>query len=104
MADAHRADVKAALEKAGYRPTQAARTLKVSRSCLSQAIDHRNPTPFWRLKKGVAALIGVPPQSLWPSLFDAKGRPTPQQHHRRPKDTRSRAAREVSARIQGDAR
>jgi Ner family transcriptional regulator len=71
--DWHPADILAALKKRGhslaglsvangYHPTAAGKALK---------------QPWPAREKLVAAAIGIPPQRIWPSRYDAGGRPVP---------------------------
>jgi Ner family transcriptional regulator len=73
--DWHPADVLAALKKRGhtlaglsvengYHPTAAGKAL-------------RHPWPA--MEAIIAAALGLPPQLVWPSRYDAEGQPLPRQ-------------------------
>jgi Ner family transcriptional regulator len=79
--DWHPADVLAALKKRGltlaglsvahgYHPTAAGKAL-------------RRPWPA--LEVIIAAELGLPPQRLWPSRYDAGGQALPRKHQSRPR-------------------
>jgi Ner family transcriptional regulator len=72
-ADWHPADILAALKKRGqtlaglsvangYHPTAAGKALK---------------QPWPAMEQIVAAALGVAPQTIWPTRYDADGRPLP---------------------------
>jgi Ner family transcriptional regulator len=71
--DWHPADILAALKKRGqslaglsvangYHPTAAGKALK---------------QPWPAMERLLAAALGVPPQTIWPSRYDDRGRPLP---------------------------
>jgi Ner family transcriptional regulator len=71
--DLHPADILAALKKRGqslaglsvangYHPTAAGKALK---------------QPWPAMERLLAAALGVPPQTIWPSRYDDRGRPLP---------------------------
>jgi Ner family transcriptional regulator len=71
--DWHPADILAALKKRGqslaglsvangYHPTAAGKALK---------------QPWPAMERVLAAALGVPPQTIWPSRYDDRGRPLP---------------------------
>lgn len=69
--DWHKADIKAAIEKAGYTLRELARRHAVSRTYFAEAL-HR---PLPKAQAILAEVIGVPPQTIWPSRYHADGSP-----------------------------
>jgi Ner family transcriptional regulator len=73
--DWHKADVKAALEKKGLTMTAVALRHGLDPSAVRQSLREQNRRQFTRIKALIAAAIGLPPQTIWPSLFDSNGQP-----------------------------
>jgi Ner family transcriptional regulator len=72
--DWHPADVVAALAKAGHRLDKVGPALGLHRSAGSKALGKcRWP----RVKSHIASLLALPPQDIWPSIFDETGAPKP---------------------------
>jgi Ner family transcriptional regulator len=70
--DWHRADIKAAVHKAGYTMTQLARNAGyASDNQLHDAL--RRPWP--KAERIIAEAIGQRPQAIWPSRYHADGTP-----------------------------
>ncbi len=69
--DWHKADIKAAVEKAGYTLRELARRHAVSRTYFAEAL-HR---PLPRAQAILAEVIGVSPQTIWPSRYHSDGSP-----------------------------
>lgn len=70
-ADWHRADVKAALEKSGHTLRGLSAAHGKSPNYCSRALDTATPGA----QQLIAAAIGVPPQTIWPSRYKADGTP-----------------------------
>lgn len=69
--DWHPADIKAALAKKGYSFARIAREHGyVVNSCNSVLVR-----TWSQVQQIVADIIGVPPESIWPSRYDLHGRP-----------------------------
>jgi len=64
-ADWHRADVVAALHKAGWSLRKLSRASGLSDSTLKTALDRSYP----KAETIIAAAIGIPPQDIWPERF-----------------------------------
>jgi Ner family transcriptional regulator len=69
--DWHRADIKAALEKADWSYASLAIHHGYDRRMAQQAIYR----PYPRAERLIADAIGVPPHVIWPSRYDARGNP-----------------------------
>jgi len=69
--DWHKADIKAAVEKAGYTLRELARRHAVSRTYFAEAL-HR---PLPKAQAILAEVIGVSPQTIWPSRYYSDGSP-----------------------------
>jgi Ner family transcriptional regulator len=67
----HRADVIAALRKAGWSLRQLSLAHGLSQSALHKAFAG----PYPKAERLVAEAIGVQPMEIWPSRYDAKGKP-----------------------------
>ncbi len=68
--DWHPADIKAALNKAGYTLSSLAEELGLrSGSMLSKALTLSYP----KSERGIAKAIGVLPQIIWPSRYEVDG-------------------------------
>lgn len=83
-ADWHNADIKAALEKAGWSLRKLSQHHGFGDSTFRKALVHQYP----RAEKAIADAIGITPQEIWPSRYDAGGNPV---HQKRGKKTRSQA-------------
>ncbi|TBV76838.1 helix-turn-helix domain-containing protein [Pseudoxanthomonas winnipegensis] len=71
--DWHRADVKAALDKAGWSLRQLGIHYGYSQKSSPLGEVFRKPWP--KVERIIAAAIGVKPQDIWPSRYDTKGNP-----------------------------
>ena len=69
--DWHRVDIKAALEKAGYSLRQLSLQHGYAPGSLKATLD----TPWPRAERIIAEAIGVSPSVIWPSRYDADGKP-----------------------------
>lgn len=69
--DWHKADVKAALEKAGTNLHQLGQKHGYAKWSMYDVF--KKPCP--RLERIVAAALGLEPWEIWPSRYDANGRP-----------------------------
>lgn len=69
--DWHKADIKAALEKAGYTLRGLAVLHGMSYSYFTIPLAR----PSVRAQTILANTIGVPPQQIWPSRYEADGNP-----------------------------
>jgi len=68
-ADWHKADIKAALEKAGWSLRSLARHHALSPRAVSQALH----SPYPASERRIADAIGVHPMVLWPSRYALDG-------------------------------
>jgi Ner family transcriptional regulator len=68
--DWHRADIKAALEKAGWTLRRLSQAHGYSVFAAAQAL-HR---PWPRMERLIARAIGVSPATIWPSRYVPKPR------------------------------
>jgi len=69
--DWHKADIKAALEKAGWSLRSLAKHHDLTPPAITQAL--RGPYPA--AEKRIADAIGVHPMALWPTRYDKRGKP-----------------------------
>ncbi|MFO1418356.1 MAG: helix-turn-helix domain-containing protein [Methylotetracoccus sp.] len=69
--DWHPADVVAALRKKGW----SLRRLSVAQGYSPTLLKHANAHPYPWAERIIADAIGVKPQEIWPSRYDAEGRP-----------------------------
>lgn len=67
--DWHRADIKAALEKAGWSLRKLSVTHGYVAGVMVQALKKQYP----KCELIIAAAIGVAPQTIWPSRYNADG-------------------------------
>lgn len=64
--DWHRADIKAALEKAGWSLSRLSKHHGyASRNTLKNALDK----PWPKAERLIAEAIGIPPEEIWPSRY-----------------------------------
>ena len=63
------ADIKAALENAGWSIARIARHHGVSRQLISYALRHHS----WTSEKRIADALDVHPMTIWPSRYDPDG-------------------------------
>lgn len=96
LADWHRADIKAALEKRGW----SLRRLSAHHGYAAGSILLALQRPWPRAEKIIAAAIGFKPQQIWPSRYHANGTPKSGRGERglgryRAKNSTGRAARNV---------
>ncbi len=66
----HRADVMAAVRKAGSNLAEIARAVGLKRQTMYWAFIH----PHLRANRAIAEFLGVPLSELWPQWFDADGK------------------------------
>jgi len=64
--DWHPADIKAALEKAGW----SLRRLSLHNGFSDGLLKHALHRPYPRAERMIARAIGVKPQDIWPSRYD----------------------------------
>ena len=69
--DWHSADIKAALAKKGYSLARLARENGYADTSPSNAFRQSWPA----MEKIMAAVIGIPPQEIWPSRYNSDGTP-----------------------------
>lgn len=69
--DWHKADIVAALRKAGW----SLRRLSAQHGYHPQALKNALHRPWPRAERLIAEAIGVEPTTIWPSRYDAAGRP-----------------------------
>lgn len=69
--DWHPADIVAALRKAGWSLRSLSKHYKLAPGTLGQAIK----VPYPNGERLIAAAIGVKPNEIWPSRYDADGNP-----------------------------
>lgn len=69
--DWNRADIKAALEKAGW----SLRQLSISYGLTPKTFQHALHRPYPKAEAAIASAIGVLPQVIWPSRYDRYGQP-----------------------------
>ncbi|WP_416053094.1 helix-turn-helix domain-containing protein [Cupriavidus basilensis] len=69
--DWHRADIKSALEKAGYSLRQLSIQHGYAPGSLSRVLD----TPWPGAERIVAAAVGVPAREIWPTRYGNDGEP-----------------------------
>ena len=94
--DWHKADIKAALEKANYTLRELSRLHQMSPAYFREAL-HR---PIPRAQEILAAVIGVPAQKIWPSRYETDGSPRSGLYHKsvyNGRDYQSRMVRKESA-------
>jgi Ner family transcriptional regulator len=77
--DWHRADIKAALEKAGW----SLRQLAMAHGYVSGVMCHPLNGQYPKCERIIAEAIGVTPQTIWPSRYNLDG--TPKKMPRRPR-------------------
>ncbi|MRJ41164.1 hypothetical protein AKK86_02525 [Idiomarina sp. FenBw--71] len=80
--DMHPADVKCALEKAGWSLRQLSKKHNLSPSAFAKALVTRVP----RLQKIIADELGINPWDIWPSRYDAQNNPIKFKRGRKPKN------------------
>ena len=86
VADQHPEDVKAAIRKLGKSLAALAQEHGYHHSACGRAL--RRPWPA--VEAIIAATIGEPPQAIWPSRYDAQGRPLSRPKRRGPLRRRHR--------------
>lgn len=67
--DWHRADIKAALEKAGW----SLRQLSIHHGLTPKTFQHAMSRPYPKGERAIAEAIGELPQVIWPSRYGADG-------------------------------
>ena len=67
--DWHKADIKAALEKAGWSLRALSRQHGLTHGAVASALYRRYPTA----EKKIAIAIGVPASQIWPTRYNADG-------------------------------
>lgn len=70
--DWHPADIVAALRKAGWT----LRKLDQANGYRPNAVQHALRQPYPKAERIIARAIGVEPHEIWPSRYDADGRPS----------------------------
>ena len=70
--DWHRADIKAALEKAGWSLAGLSLAHGFSRRSVGMALDQQWP----RMEAIIARALHLPPEAIWPSRYNPDGTPT----------------------------
>ena len=69
--DWHRADIKAALEKAGW----SLRQLSIHHGVTPKCFQHAMWRPYPKGEKAIADAIGRKPEEIWPSRYGSDGKP-----------------------------
>jgi len=69
--DWHKADIKAALEKAGWT----LRALSFSSGYTSSTLRHALRGPYPKAEQIIANAIGVAPELIWPTRYNEQGKP-----------------------------
>lgn len=69
--DWHPADIKAALEKAGWSLRALSRHHQLSPNALAIALHKQ----YAKAEERIATALGVPPQTIWPSRYNSDGTP-----------------------------
>lgn len=69
--DWHPEDIKAAIRKTGTTMSAISRAAGLSDGAAKRALD----TPWPRAEAIIAARLGLRPQDIWPSRYDAAGQP-----------------------------
>lgn len=96
--DWHPEDVKAAVRKTGTSLAALSRKHGLSKTAARRAL--RCPWP--RVQAIIAKHLGLKPQAIWPSRYDARGRPLPglratdSQHRSGPASTPHRQKHEAA--------
>lgn len=85
----HPEDIKALLRKRFGSLTAVAALLNVRLASVSGAL--KSPLDSQKLEKRIAALLEMPPQSLWPDRWTAYGQPIPRAVRRENLQTRKDA-------------
>lgn len=80
-ADWHNADIKAALDKAGWSLRQLSIHHGLTHTAFQKALMH----PYPRAEQAIADVIGIPPQEIWPSRYNAEGQPIRQKRGKKPR-------------------
>jgi len=89
IADRHPEDIKAMIRKRGL--SMEALSLRLGYSRVVVGVALRRPWPA--VQAGIASFLGVEPQDLWPSRYDAAGMP------RRQGSAGSKASRRPASRL-----
>lgn len=71
--DWHPEDIKAAVRKTGATLKSLALNANLSEASTRMALIQ----PWPRVQTIIAAHLGVPPQTIWPSRYDEAGKPRP---------------------------
>lgn len=69
--DWHRADIKAALEKAGW----SLRQLAIANGYAAGVMKHPLNQQYPKCERIIADVLGVTPQTIWPSRYNPDGSP-----------------------------
>lgn len=75
-ADWHREEVKAAIRKRG----STLKALSMNNGYGEDACRRATKHPWPAVERIIASFLGVEPQSIWPSRYDADGRPRSRIH------------------------
>ncbi|WP_316154760.1 helix-turn-helix transcriptional regulator [Cupriavidus sp. BIC8F] len=78
LQDWHRADIKGALEKAGY----SLRQLSIQHGYSQGALKNALYLPWPVAERIIAAAIGLHASEIWPTRYDADGNPKSGRHQR----------------------
>lgn len=71
LTDWHRADIKAALEKAGW----SLRKLSVQHGLCPEALTKALSGPYPNAERIIAETLGKHPKEIWPTRYDVAGNP-----------------------------
>lgn len=88
-ADLHKADVKAALEKAGWTLRSLAASLKLNPATLTRALTERYPAS----ERRIADALGKHPMEIWPSRYTDEGQPNGVRGKRKRSNAKQRSTR-----------
>ena len=69
--DWHKADIKAALDKAGWSLRQLSLYHGLHEGCMRVALAR----PYPKAERIIANVIGEKPEVIWPSRYDSNGKP-----------------------------
>ncbi|MBY0572573.1 MAG: helix-turn-helix domain-containing protein [Undibacterium sp.] len=69
--DWHRADIKSALEKAGWTLAALGKSRGYQRGSLVNVLN----TPYPKAERIIAEVLGTTPQTIWPSRYNQDGLP-----------------------------
>jgi Ner family transcriptional regulator len=93
LPDWHPEDIKAAIRKTGITLTGLALENGLAESAVRMTLIR----PWPRVEAIIAARLGRRPQEIWPSRYDAEGKPIGRSHHNRNRSTASASVQRQNA-------